>query len=63
MQRKQIAVSLMTLFFVASLAFGAAGEKAKVKGTIISRTGETLIVSGPDGKTTVVLTDDTRTTR
>ena len=61
MQRKQIAVSLMTLFFVASLAFGAAGEKAKVKGTIISRTGETLIVSGPDGKTTVVLTDDTRT--
>jgi outer membrane protein OmpA-like peptidoglycan-associated protein len=61
MQRKQIAVSLMTLFFVASLAFGAAGEKAKVKGTIITRTGETLIVSGPDGKTTVVLTDDTRT--
>jgi len=51
----------MTLFFVASLAFGAAGEKAKVKGTIITRTGETLIVSGPDGKTTVVLTDDTRT--
>jgi OmpA-OmpF porin, OOP family len=61
MQRKQIAVSLMTLFFVASLAFGAAGEKAKIKGTIITRTGETLIVSGPDGKTTVVLTDDTRT--
>ena len=61
MQRKQIAVSLMTLFFVASLAFGATGEKAKVKGTIITRTGETLIVSGPDGKTTVVLTDDTRT--
>ncbi len=61
MQRKQIAVSLMTLLFAASLAFGAAGEKAKVKGTIITRTGETLIVSGPDGKTTVVLTDDTRT--
>ena len=61
MQRKQIAVSLMTLFFVASLAFGAAGEKAKVKGTIITRTGETLIISGPDGKTTIVLTDDTRT--
>ena len=61
MQRKLIAVTLMTLFFVASLAFGAAGEKAKVKGTIITRTGETLIVSGPDGKTTVVLTDDTRT--
>ena len=62
MQRKQIAVSLMTLFFVASVAaFGAAGEKAKVKGMIITRTGETLILSGPDGKTTVVLTDDTKT--
>ena len=61
MQRKQIAVSLAILFFVASLAFGAVGEKAKVKGMIITRTGETLIVSGPDGKTTVVLTDHTRT--
>ena len=62
MQRKQIAVSLMTLSFLASVAaFGAAGEKAKVKGMIITRTGETLIVSGPDGKTTVVLTDDTKT--
>jgi outer membrane protein OmpA-like peptidoglycan-associated protein len=61
MQRKQIAVSLMTLFFVASLAFGAAGDKAKVKGMIVSRTGETLIVNGPDGKVTVVVTDDTRT--
>jgi outer membrane protein OmpA-like peptidoglycan-associated protein len=62
MQRKQIAVSLMTLFFAASVAaFGAAGDKAKVKGMIITRTGETLIVSGPDGKTTVVLTDDTKT--
>jgi outer membrane protein OmpA-like peptidoglycan-associated protein len=28
---------------------------------IITRTGETLIVNGPDGKVTVVLTDDTRT--
>jgi OmpA-OmpF porin, OOP family len=61
MQRKQIAVSLMTLFFVASLAFGAAGEKVKVEGMIITRRGETLIVSGPAGQTTVVLTDDTKT--
>ncbi|PYX40729.1 MAG: OmpA family protein [Acidobacteria bacterium] len=62
MQRKTIVVSLMTLFFLASLAaFAASGEKAKIKGMIITRTGETLIVSGPDGKTTVVLTDDTRT--
>jgi outer membrane protein OmpA-like peptidoglycan-associated protein len=62
MQRKTIVVSLMTLLFLASIAaFAASGEKAKVKGMIITRTGETLIVSGPDGKTTVVLTDDTRT--
>jgi outer membrane protein OmpA-like peptidoglycan-associated protein len=62
MERKTIVLSLMTLFFLSSLyAFAASGEKAKVKGMIITRTGETLIVSGPDGKTTVVLTDDTRT--
>jgi outer membrane protein OmpA-like peptidoglycan-associated protein len=61
MERKTIVVSLMTVLFVTSVAFGAAGEKAKVKGMIITRTGETLIVNGPDGKVTVVLTDDTRT--
>jgi outer membrane protein OmpA-like peptidoglycan-associated protein len=62
MQRKKIVVSLMTLFFVLSLAaFGASGDKAKVKGMIISRTGETLIVKTSEGKVTVVLADDTRT--
>jgi outer membrane protein OmpA-like peptidoglycan-associated protein len=62
MERKTIVVSLMTVLFVTSVAaFGAAGDKAKVKGMIISRTGETLIVNGPDGKVTVVLADDTRT--
>ena len=62
MQQKKFVVTLMTLFFVLSLAaFGAAGDKAKVKGMIISRTGETLIVNSPEGKTTVVLTDQTRT--
>jgi outer membrane protein OmpA-like peptidoglycan-associated protein len=40
-------------------AFG--GDKAKVKGMIRSRTGETLIVKSGDRDTTVVLTDDTRT--
>jgi outer membrane protein OmpA-like peptidoglycan-associated protein len=43
------------------LAFGASDNEAQVKGMIISRTGETLIVSGPNGKVTVVLTEDTRT--
>ena len=38
-----------------------AGEKAEVKGMITSRTGETLIVKGDAGTTTVVLTDGTTT--
>jgi outer membrane protein OmpA-like peptidoglycan-associated protein len=59
---QRIVVSLTAFVFLASLAaFGASGDKAKVKGMIISRTGETLIVNGPDGKVTVVLADDTRT--
>jgi outer membrane protein OmpA-like peptidoglycan-associated protein len=62
MNRKAIVVSLMTVLFVTSVgAFGAAGDKAQVKGMIVTRTGETLIVNGPDGKITVVLTDTTRT--
>src|SRR6266436_9458979 len=62
MNRKTIVVSLMALLFLASLlAFGASGDKAKVKGMIIARTGETLIVSSGGTNTTVVLTDDTTT--
>jgi len=62
MHRNTIRVSLMALFFLASLStFGASGDKTKVKGMITSRTGETLIVKTPDGSTTVVLTDDTTT--
>ena len=62
MERKTIVVSLMAVLFVTSVAaFGQEGDKAKVKGMIVSRTGETLIVNGPDGKVTVVLTDETRT--
>lgn len=39
-----------------------AGDKTQVKGMIMSRTGETLIVNTGGGeKTTVVLTDDTQT--
>jgi outer membrane protein OmpA-like peptidoglycan-associated protein len=42
-------------------AFGASGDKAKVEGLITTRTGETLIVKTSDGgKTTVLLTDDTK---
>lgn len=62
MHRKMIVASLTALFLAASAsAFGASGDKASAKGMIISRTGETLIVSGVEGKVTVVLTDDTTT--
>jgi outer membrane protein OmpA-like peptidoglycan-associated protein len=42
------------------LAFGASGDKAKAKGMITSRTGETLILNTTDGKTTVVMDDSTK---
>jgi OmpA-OmpF porin, OOP family len=60
MQRKMTVVSLMALLFLASVfAFG--DDKAKVKGMINTRTGETLIVQSGGQNTTVVLTDDTKT--
>src|SRR5256884_1749444 len=62
MQRKTMLVSLMTLFFLASLtAFGASGDKAKVQGMIMSGAGETMVVKNSEGKITVVLADETRT--
>ena len=62
MNRKTIVVSLTALFFLASVsAFGASGDKAEVKGMIIARTGETLIVKSAEGTVTVVLTDYTTT--
>jgi OOP family OmpA-OmpF porin len=58
MHRKATIVTLMTLCFFASLAaFGA----DQVKGMIISRTGETLLVKSGSGNVTVVLTGDTTT--
>jgi len=60
--RIRIAVSLSAVCFVACLsAFRAGGDETQTKGIIISRTGETLIVSGPNGHVTVVLTEDTKT--
>ena len=57
-----IVAALAAVWVLGSIsAFGATGDKAEAKGMIISRTGETLIVSGPAGKVTVVLTDDTTT--
>ncbi len=60
MRRTTIVVSLMGWFVLASVfAFG--GDKAEVKGMIMSRTGETLIVKSQQGTTTVLLTDETST--
>jgi OmpA-OmpF porin, OOP family len=57
MNRNMNPVSLMALFFLASVStFGA-----NVKGMIINRTGETLIVKSDNGTVTVVLTDSTKT--
>jgi len=62
MYRKTIVACLITMFFLpAGSVFGASDEKTEVKGMIISRTGETLLVSSSGRKVTVVLTDDTRT--
>jgi outer membrane protein OmpA-like peptidoglycan-associated protein len=52
----------MGLCFLASVsAFAASGDKAKVKGMIISRAGETFRVKSTEGNVTVVITDDTTT--
>ena len=51
------AMCLLTL----GIAHVAGADETQIKGMIISRTGETLIVNGPGGRVTVVLTDDTRT--
>jgi outer membrane protein OmpA-like peptidoglycan-associated protein len=60
MQRNTIVVSMSALFLLASVfAFG--GDKAEVKGMIMNRTGDTMIVDSGSGTTTVVLTDDTVT--
>jgi outer membrane protein OmpA-like peptidoglycan-associated protein len=62
MHWKTIVASLIALFFLAPVwAFGASGDEAQTRGMIISRTGETLIVNGPEGQVPVLLTDDTKT--
>jgi OOP family OmpA-OmpF porin len=60
MRLKTIVASLTGLFLLASVgAVVASGDE--VKGIIITRTGETLIVKGSNGNTIVVLTDNTTT--
>lgn len=62
MNRKVVEASLVAVFFLGSAwALRAGDDKTEVKGMIDSRTGETLIVTRPEGKVTVVLTDGTVT--
>ena len=51
----------LVVFVLLGAVCAWADEKTEVKGMITSRTGETLIVKGDAGTTTVVLTDDTST--
>jgi OmpA-OmpF porin, OOP family len=61
-QKMTIAVSLSVVCFLACTSlFGARGDKAEVKGMIISRTGDTLTVKTSSGNVTVALTDETKT--
>lgn len=56
-------VKVMSLGVIAVLFLGSAVvfSQTEVKGVINTRTGDTLIVNGPQGDVTVVLTDNTRT--
>jgi OOP family OmpA-OmpF porin len=60
-KRIRIILGLLTMCFVALLSANAQGDKAKVKGLITTRTGETIVLKTTDGTTmTVVLDDDTK---
>ena len=62
MHRKTIFVCLMAVCLLASVStFAADGNKTNVKGMVISRTGEMLVVKAATGNVKVVLTDDTVT--
>ena len=54
-------VVLYLCFLMVIPTFGQTGNKVELKGIIISRTGDTLIVSNSRGKYPVVLTDKTIT--
>jgi OmpA-OmpF porin, OOP family len=59
--KQKVAYAAVLGCLSAGLAYGISnGEKAKVKGVIAARTGETLVVSADGGNVTVVLNDDTK---
>ena len=59
-KRIGILVGLLTVCFVALLSANAQGDKAKVKGLITARTGDTIVLKTTDGSVTVTLDDDTK---
>lgn len=59
--RRKTVVKVRLAAFVMLAAVCAWADNTEVKGTITTRTGETLIVKSGDGTFTVVLTGDTRT--
>ena len=65
MRRNRITIvaSLVAACLLAGTsALGASDDKVQIKGIIVSRTGETLVVKSNKGKvTTVVVTEETRT--
>jgi OOP family OmpA-OmpF porin len=60
-RKPNIASTALLCCLLVGLAYGASnGEKTKVQGVIVTRTGETLLVSTDSGNVTVVLTDNTK---
>jgi OOP family OmpA-OmpF porin len=59
--KPMMAYAAVLCILLVGLAYGVSnGEKAKVKGVIATRTGETLALATDSGNVTVVLTDDTK---
>jgi OOP family OmpA-OmpF porin len=59
--KSMMVCSAVLCCLLVGLAYGVSnGEKAKVKGVIANRTGETLVLATDSGNVTVVLADDTK---
>ena len=59
--KSMVVCSAVMCCLLVGLAFGVSnGEKAKVKGVIATRTGETLVMNSDGGNVTIVLNDDTK---
>src|SRR5690348_14566025 len=55
----RIVLTLVVVLFASAAAFAGGDDDKEVKGMIISRAGDTMVVRQSDGnKVTVVLTDD-----